>query len=324
MNKLKPKIGISIGDYNGISIEIIIKTLLNSVILNKCNIVIFGNEYIINNYKKKLNIDIKYNLIRSNQQIKENIINLFHISTQPTNIEFGKTTKHSGYFAIKSLMTAIDQIKKKNIDTLVTAPLNKSNIDNFYGHTSTLEKEFNSDTIMIMIKNNIRIALITEHIAIKDLHENITSKKIENKIFLLEKVLKNNFGLSNPKIAILGLNPHCGDSNRFGDEEQTIIKPVIEKINSVFGPFPADSFFCFDEYKKFDATIAMYHDQGLIPFKILSQNTGVNYTGGLDIIRTSPAHGTAMDIAGKGIASPESFKQAILNNISIYNKSRKD
>ena len=315
--KTKPIIGITIGDYNSISIEIILKAILHKTISKMFTPVIFANDTIIKNYQKKINFDIKYNLIESSQDIKEGFINVFHIHSKDTNIEMGKITKTAGIFALKSLMEAIKEVKNKNIDSLVTAPLNKSNIKDFCGHTYLLEREFDADTIMLMINDNLRIALITEHIAIKDIHKNIKTKKIQNKLSLLKNILENDFRIKEPKIAFLGLNPHCSDNGRFGDEEKQIILPIIKKNDYLFGAFPADSFFCLDTYKKFDAIVANYHDQGLIPFKILSKNKGVNYTGGLNIVRTSPAHGTAMDIAGKAIANEQSMVQAILQNIKI-------
>jgi 4-hydroxythreonine-4-phosphate dehydrogenase len=327
----KIKVGISIGDCNGVGIEIILKTFLDKRMLDFCTPIIFGNTKLISTYKKNLHIDVQFNGIKYADKALNGKLNILNVWNEEIPVELGKPTKVAGEFAFKSLESATNALAKGAIDVLVTAPINKDNIqsENFHfpGHTEYLESKLNGESLMILMTDEIKIGLITGHIPISKVAETITPELITNKVENLYASLVQDFAISKPKIAVLGLNPHCGDHGVIGLEDDEIIKPTIDKIQEegklVYGPFAADSFFGSESYKNFDAILAMYHDQGLAPFKTLSFGEGVNYTAGLDKIRTSPDHGTAYNIAGKGIASISSFKEAIFTATQIY-KTRKE
>jgi 4-hydroxythreonine-4-phosphate dehydrogenase len=327
----KIKVGISIGDCNGVGIEIILKTFLDKRMLDFCTPIIFGNTKLISTYKKNLHIDVQFNGIKYADKALNGKLNILNVWNEEIPVELGKSTKVAGEFAFKSLESATNALAKGAIDVLVTAPINKDNIqsENFHfpGHTEYLESKLNGESLMILMTDEIKIGLITGHIPISKVAETITPELITNKVENLYASLVQDFAISKPKIAVLGLNPHCGDHGVIGLEDDEIIKPTIDKIQEegklVYGPFAADSFFGSESYKNFDAILAMYHDQGLAPFKTLSFGEGVNYTAGLDKIRTSPDHGTAYNIAGKGIASISSFKEAIFTATQIY-KTRKE
>jgi 4-hydroxythreonine-4-phosphate dehydrogenase len=327
----KIKVGISIGDCNGVGIEIILKTFLDKRMLDFCTPIIFGNTKLISTYKKNLHIDVQFNGIKYADKALNGKLNILNVWNEEIPVELGKPTKVAGEFAFKSLESATNALAKGAIDVLVTAPINKDNIqsENFHfpGHTEYLESKLNGESLMILMTDEIKIGLITGHIPISKVAKTITPELITNKVENLYASLVQDFAISKPKIAVLGLNPHCGDHGVIGLEDDEIIKPTIDKIQEegklVYGPFAADSFFGSESYKNFDAILAMYHDQGLAPFKTLSFGEGVNYTAGLDKIRTSPDHGTAYNIAGKGIASISSFKEAIFTATQIY-KTRKE
>jgi 4-hydroxythreonine-4-phosphate dehydrogenase len=321
-------VGISIGDVNGIGIEVILKTFEDKRMLDFCTPVIFGSTKTISFHKKKLNAIAHINGVMSIKQIVHNKINLVNIWKEEIPIELGTPTKISGEFAFKSLEAATNHLKEGTVDVLLTAPINKENIQsdtfNFPGHTEFLADKLEGESLMILMSDSLRVGLITGHIPVSKISENITPELIEKKVAIMHKSLIEDFGISKPKIAVLGLNPHCGDNGVIGSEDDEIIKPTIAKIQEtgkvVFGPYAADGFFGSNTYKQFDGILAMYHDQGLAPFKALSFGDGVNYTAGLSKIRTSPDHGTAYEIAGKNTADPTSFKTALFSALEIFKK----
>lgn len=326
----KIRIGISIGDINGIGIEIILKTFSDSRMLSFCTPIIFGSSKTISFHKKIIDIDLPINGITALNDVIENKINLFNVWKEEVDIKIGEPTKDAGKYAYLSLEKAVDALKNKEIDVLVTAPINKDNIQSesfkFQGHTEYLEANLEGESLMILMTDTLRVGLITGHIPIGKVSKTITPKLIKNKIAIMHQTLLQDFKINKPKIAILGLNPHCGDNGVIGNEDKDIVQPTIEEIQKtgklIFGPYAADSFFGSEAYKKFDGVLAMYHDQGLAPFKTLSFGKGVNFTAGLSEIRTSPDHGTAYEIAGKGEADESSFKEALFAAISIYSNRR--
>ena len=319
-------VGISIGDLNGIGGEIILKTLEDERFLDFCSPVIFASAKSMTFYKSHFKSKINFNIINSLNQLKHNKVNVFNCWNDPVKIEFGKEDLKIGSFAIKSLEFATKALKENDIHVLVTAPINKHNIQSndfkFPGHTDYLNQELDGESLMFMITDTLRVGLLTDHVPVKDVSTHITPELIEQKITTVYNSLKKDFKIEKPKIAVLGINPHTGDNGVIGNEDDTVLRPTLHKIKEkgklVYGPYAADSFFGSDNYKNFDAIIASYHDQGLIPFKTLSFGQGVNYTAGLNKVRTSPDHGTAYEIAGKGIADENSFKEAVFSAIKIY------
>ncbi len=329
----KPIIGISTGDLNGIGYEIIIKSLSDSRIYEMLTPVVYGLSKAVAFYKKTINItDLNFHIARKAENINPKKANLINLHDEEVKIDLGKATSFSGGQAFISLEAATGDLKRGLINALVTAPINKKNIQsdefNFPGHTEYLAKKFNSsDSLMLMICNNLRIGVITGHIPVNEIAGKLTTDLITSKIDILHKSLVTDFGINSPKIAVMGLNPHAGDEGLLGNEEITVIKPAIAKAKEkgylVFGPYPADGFFGSSNYTKFDGILAMYHDQGMLPFKTLSFDSGVNFTAGLPVIRTSPAHGTAYEIAGKDLASPDSFRAAMFLACDIwYNRKQ--
>jgi len=322
----KIKVGISIGDLNGIGIEIILKTFEDSRMLDFCTPVIFASSKVISFHKKELQININIQGVDDIKKVVHNKINLYHVWKELVDIEFGKPTPVSGKFAFESLKAATNALKNEEIDVLITAPINKHNIQSdkfqFNGHTEYLESILEGESLMILLTDDLKIGLITGHIPINEVANSITPDLIKQKVNIMYNSLQQDFNITKPKIAVLGLNPHCGDQGVIGNEDDDIVKPTLadiqEKGRLVYGPYAADSFFGSDAYKKFDGVLAMYHDQGLAPFKTLAFGQGVNFTAGLDKIRTSPDHGTAYEIAGKGKANYNSFKQALFKAIEIF------
>ena len=321
-------VGISIGDLNGIGVEIILKTFQDKRMLDFCVPVIFGSTKLISEYNKQTNIATQINGIHHINKAFPNKINVLNVWKEDVEVELGRPTKKSGEYAFKSLEAATNTLVDGEIDILVTAPINKDNIQSenfsFPGHTEFLESKLEGESLMILMTDQLKIGLITGHIPISDVSNNITSEIIKQKTAILYQTLKQDFGVNKPKIAVLGLNPHCGDKGVIGNEDDEIIKPTLEEIQQegklVYGPYAADSFFGSENYKNFDAVLAMYHDQGLAPFKTLSFGEGVNFTAGLSKIRTSPDHGTAYELAGKNNASISSFKEAIFAAIKLFKK----
>ncbi|MFN5055215.1 MAG: 4-hydroxythreonine-4-phosphate dehydrogenase PdxA [Bacteroidota bacterium] len=325
----RPVIGISVGDLNGIGIEIIIKTFSDNRILELCTPIIFASNKVINFYKKSIpEINLNYVSIKEISKNNPKQVNIFTVWEEEVDIQPGQMTDTGGKYGVQSLQTAVKALKEKSIDALVTAPLNKytmqSSAFSFTGHTPFLKEAFKADDVlMLMIADNMRVGLLTEHLAIMDVAKNINKEQIIKKINLLKNSLIKDFGVERPRIAVLGLNPHAGDEGLVGKEEKEIIRPAIleSKKNDcvVMGPYSADAFFARGNHEKFDAVLAMYHDQGLIPFKSLAIGEGTNFTAGLQAIRTSPDHGTAFDIAGKNQADESSFRAAVFSAIDIFN-----
>ncbi len=329
MNKQKKIIvGISIGDLNGIGSEVILKTLEDTRMLDFFTPVIFASLKTMTYFKRVYGVDCHFHGIDKLDHIIPHKINVLNVWNNSININFGKEDPVIGSYAIKSLKAAVLALKEEKIDVLVTAPINKSNIQsedfNFPGHTDYLNQELEGDSLMLMISKKLRVGLLTDHVPIKNISQNITKELIEKKVNTIHKTLIQDFGISRPKIAVLGINPHSGDNGVIGTEDDTILRPALDNLcktgKLVYGPYAADSFFGSGNYEMFDVIIASYHDQGLIPFKTLSFGLGVNYTAGLNRIRTSPDHGTAFDIAGKNSANSDSFKEALFNAISIFKK----
>jgi len=332
MNKSeKIKVGISIGDFNGIGIEIVLKTFLDKRMLDFCTPIIFGSTKLVSAYKKDMNINVSYNGIKQADNAISGKLNVLNLWNDEIEINLGEPTESSGKYAFKSLQSATQSLAKGEIDVLVTAPINKDNIQSddfkFPGHTEFLESNLDGESLMILMTNNLRIGLITGHIPVSKVSETITPELIKKKVAILYNTLVQDFAISKPKIAVLGLNPHCGDHGVIGNEDDEIIRPTITEIQNtgqlVYGPYAADSFFGSENYKNFDAILAMYHDQGLAPFKTLSFGEGVNFTAGLNKVRTSPDHGTAYELAGKQLANINSFKEAVFSGIQIF-KTREE
>ena len=319
-------VGISIGDLNGIGSEVILKTFEDVRMLELCTPVIFANVKILSFIKRNLESVVVLHGIDKLDQVVVGKINVLNVWKEGVDLNLGTNDEKVGEYAIKSFVAATKALKEGLIDVLVTAPINKYNIQSeefkFPGHTDYLEQELEGDALMFMVQDNLRVGLLTDHVPINEVASRLTEDLIVKKITTVKKSLIRDFSINNPKIAVLGLNPHCGDGGVIGKEDEELIKPVLKKMfdkgTMVFGPFAADGFFGSGHYEKFDAVIATYHDQGLVPFKTLSFGKGVNFTAGLDKIRTSPDHGTAYDIAGKGVADYNSFKEAVYLAIDVY------
>lgn len=324
-------VGISIGDLNGIGGEIILKTFEDSRMLEFCTPVIFASVKIMNFIKTHFNSEINFNGVNNITQIVFGKVNVLNCWNDNITIEFGKEDLKIGEYAIKSLELATKALKNSDIDVLVTAPINKHNIQSekfkFPGHTDYLAQQLEGESLMFMVTEGLRVGLLTDHVPVKDIVEHLSEALITQKINTVYKSLLQDFNIVRPKIAVLGINPHTGDNGVIGNEDDTILRPTLQKLKDqgklVYGPYAADSFFGSNNYKNFDAIIATYHDQGLIPFKTLSFGQGVNFTAGLNKVRTSPDHGTAYEIAGKGLADENSFKEAVFTAIQIF-KNRFD
>lgn len=327
----KVVVGISVGDLNGIGPEIIIKTYEDSRSLELNTPVIFASaktmQFFKNHFKSKINF---FNIDKP-EKLVHGKVNVVNVWKEPVRIEFGKEDKKIGQYAIKSLEAATKALKDGFVDVLVTAPINKHNIQsntfNFPGHTNYLAKVLNGKSLMFMVSEGLRVGLLTDHVPLKDAANHITESLIREKIETVTQSLKQDFGINKPRVAVLAINPHAGDNGVIGKEDDTVLKPTLESIrqegNLVYGPYSADSFFGSNNYKSFDAVIASYHDQGLIPFKTITFGEGVNFTAGLSKVRTSPDHGTAYEIAGKGQADESSFKHAVYAAIQIF-RNRED
>ena len=330
----KPVIGISCGDTNGIGPEIIIKTFSDTRLLEYCTPVIFTSNKVINFYRKTLpNVNFTFSSIKDSTRINPKQVNVYNCWEEDMEILPGQLTETGGKYAIISLSLAAEALKAGKINGLVTAPIHKKNIQsdifNFHGHTPYFKNLFEAkDVAMFMVAENMRVALLTEHVPLKDVAQHITKENIISKLQVMNESLKKDFGINKPKIAVLGLNPHAGDEGLLGKEELEIIAPAIKEARQknmlCFGPYSADAFFARGQHEKFDAVLALYHDQGLIPFKSLAYGEGVNYTAGLSAVRTSPDHGVAFDIAGKGVADESSFREAIFTCIQILHNRKEN
>jgi len=326
------KIGITQGDINGISYEVIIKTLADNRITDICTPIVYGSPKVAAYHRKALNIEnFSLYTIKSPNEANAKRANIINVLDDNIRVELGKVTSMAGEASYTALSKAVDDLKNKKIDALVTAPIHKANIQSekfrFVGHTDYLKEQFEAkEAVMFMVSDFLKVAVLSGHVPVSEVPGHVTEKNILNYLKIMNHSLLMDFGIRKPRIAVLGLNPHSGDDGIIGKEDKEIVAPTIEKAKEhgmlIFGPFAADSFFGTGNYKKFDAILAMYHDQGLAPFKTISFDEGVNYTAGLSIIRTSPAHGTAFDLAGKCEASEASFRNAIYLACDIY-KNRK-
>ena len=317
----KPRIGITLGDFNGIGPEVVIAALSDSRILNMITPVVYGSTRVISYYKKLMNLEeFNYSQVKSRGQFFPKAINVVNCWDENLEINTGHASKESGTAARVALEKVVEDAREGLIDGFVTGPIDKYTIHSeqfpYRGHTEYLTKVFDAtESLMLLAGSNLRVGLVTEHLPIKDVPAALTKERIELKIRLMELSLKKDFNIQKPKIAVLGLNPHAGDEGLIGSEENNVIKPVIMDLKTkgklIFGPFPADGFFGAGSYSKYDGIVAMYHDQGLIPFKTLAFDNGVNFTAGLPVVRTSPDHGTAYGIAGKNQADCSSMREAI-------------
>jgi len=310
--------GITIGDTNGVGVEVVLRSFGQQSLLDMCVPIVYGDIAVINYHVEALNLrDLALNVISDESHAKEGVLNVFSIGSEPVSVNLGENRPSGGRYALESLQRASEAIKQGAVDLMITAPLNKSNIDHigFNGHTGFLAEQFGKDAIMIMASEEVKVALVTGHIPVSEVAGCLTVDLIFEKITSLKQSLIDDFGIEAPSIAVLGLNPHAGDDGLIGKEEIDTIAPAVSKANEfgidADGPISADGFFGSGAYKEYDGVLAMYHDQGLIPFKAISFDTGVNFTAGLSIVRTSPGHGVAYDLAGRGIASPTSFGEAV-------------
>lgn len=333
MEQNKIRLGITHGDINGISYEVIIKSLADSRILEMCTPIVYGSPKVAAYHRKTLDTELfSFNHIQSAKEANSKRINIINCVDEEIRVELGKSTKQAGEAAYLALQAAVRDLKSGDINVVVTGPINKENIQsenfNFPGHTEYFAKEFEvKDYLMLMVSDILKVGVVSGHIPISQVAENITKNKILNNIRLLHKTFLEDFSIRKPRIAVLGLNPHAGDGGVIGSEEQNVIIPAIKQANDegiiAMGPYPADGFFGSGEFKKFDVTLAMFHDQGLIPFKSIAFESGVNYTAGLPIIRTSPGHGTAYGIAGTGTASEESFRNALYLAVDLFENRKR-
>lgn len=329
----KIRVAITHGDYNGISYEIIIKALSDSRLIDLFTPVIYGLPKVLGYHRKSMRMgDFNYQTLENAGEIHDQKINVISIDDNEVKIEFGQSSQSAGTYAYRALEMAVADLKEGKVDVMVTAPINKSNIQsgdfNFTGHTEYLTERFNAqNSLMLMVAENLRVATVTNHLPIHEVAGSITKELIVNKLSVLNESLKKDFLIEKPKIAVLGLNPHAGDNGLIGTEDEGVVQDALAQAKAmgmlVFGPFPADGFFGTGAFQKYEAVLGMYHDQALVPFKLLASDTGVNFTAGLPVVRTSPDHGTAYDIAGKFKASPISLREAIYLAINIYRNRKK-
>lgn len=328
MDNKKIKVAITQGDINGIGYEVILKTFAVPEMLEICTPIIYGSPKMTAYHRKVLNLETNFTTINSPTEAFENKLNVINCNDEEVRVEMGKATPEGGKAALEALEKAMADYKKGLFDVLVTAPINKSTIQcdafHFSGHTEYLEDRVGNgkESLMILVKDDFRVALVTGHIPVKEISKTITTELIEKKLHLFYESLKRDFNIDAPRIAVLALNPHAGDNGLLGAEEQEVIIPAIKRMSEqgmlCFGPYPADGFMGSSAHKHFDGILAMYHDQGLAPFKALAMDEGVNFTAGLSLVRTSPAHGTAYDLVGKNEASIDSFRQAVYMAIDVY------
>lgn len=334
MNKL-PRIALTHGDINGIGYEVILKVFEDERITELCTPILFGSAKILSFYSKQLGIPVKYNVIESASQAKTGVLNVLNCVAQDVQPEPGVSSTEAGRAALASLEKAVEAVENGDVDVIVTSPINKKNIQSetfvFPGHTEYLEAKAGNDTraLMILTSESLKIALVTTHLPLSEVPAAITEENVLEKIRVFNNTLKRDFAIHHPRIAVLSLNPHVGEDGLLGTEENEIIIPAINKAKEekimAFGPYAADGFFGSGRFVKFNGVLAMYHDQGLAPFKLMSMESGVNFTAGLPWVRTSPDHGTGYDICGRGEASAESMRQAIYDAIDIYrNRGRYD
>jgi 4-hydroxythreonine-4-phosphate dehydrogenase len=324
----KIRVAITQGDTNGVGYEVILKVFADPAILELCTPIIYGSPKIAAYHKKALNLETNFSIINNAEEARDGRVNMLACFDDEVKVELGQPSKEAGDAALRALDRAMTDYRAGLYDVLVTAPINKAMIQSpgfqFPGHTEYIETSVGDGqkALMILMNETLRVALVTTHLAIKDIAHAISKESIIEKATIFHTALKRDFRISNPRIAVLALNPHAGDNGLLGSEEKDIIKPAIDELAEkgiqAFGPYPADGFFGSGNYYHFDGVLAMYHDQGLAPFKTIAIDSGVNYTAGLPIIRTSPDHGTAFDIAGQGKADENSMRQAIYTAIDVF------
>lgn len=330
----KIKVGITHGDTNGVGYEVILKTFAESTMLELCTPIVYGSSKVASYHRKGLDLQVNFNTISQASEAREDTLNILHCTSDEVKVEFGQATAEGGRAALVALERAVKDWQKGAIDVLVTAPINKHAIQgegfHFPGHTEYIQSRVGTEgqeALMILMNERMRIALVTTHKPIRDVATAITEDVVLSKLRILNQSLRRDFRVEKPRIAMLSLNPHAGDNGLLGTEEEDVLKPAMSKAAdegiTVYGPFPADGFFGSKSYEYYDAILAMYHDQGLAPFKLMAMNDGVNYTAGLDIVRTSPDHGTAYDIAGQGKADENSFRHAVYAALDIF-RARRD
>lgn len=328
MENSKIRIGITQGDINGVGYEVILKTFSDPVMFELCTPIIYGSPKVAAYHRKSLDLPTNFSIVNSASEAVDDKLSVVNCTDDEVKVEFSKADPEAGKAALGALERAIEEYKAGLIDVIVTAPINKHTIQSegfsFPGHTEYIEEKLGNGakSLMILMKDDFRVALVTGHIPVSEIASSITKELIKEKLAIFNRSLKFDFGIGAPRIAVLALNPHAGDEGLLGKEEQTIIVPAIEEMTAqgvlCYGPYPADGFMGAGNYMHFDGVLAMYHDQGLAPFKALAMDEGVNYTAGLPVIRTSPAHGTAYDIAGTGAACEDSFRQAVYVAIDVY------
>lgn len=324
----KIRVGITHGDINGVGYEVILKSFSDPVMLELCTPIVYGSPKVATYHRKALDLQTNFSIISRAEDAQDMKLNILTCTEDELKVELTKATPEAGKAALDALERALQDYRDGGIDVLVTAPINKHTIQSdafrFPGHTEYIEERVgdNKKALMILLKDDFRVALVTGHIPVKDIASSLTKERIMEKLAIFHRSLKQDFGIDNPRIAVFSLNPHAGDHGVIGTEESEIIIPAIQEMVAkgvqCFGPYPADGFMGSGNYSHFDGILAMYHDQGLAPFKALAMDEGVNFTAGLPIVRTSPAHGTAYDIAGKGVASENSFRQAIYLALDVY------
>ncbi len=328
MGNNKVKVGITQGDINGVGYEVILKTFSDPAMLELCTPIIYGSPKVAAYHRKSLDLSTNFNIISSASEAASDRLSIVNCTNDEAKVEFAKADAEAGKAALDALEKAIEEYKLGLIDVIVTAPINKHTIQSegfdFPGHTEYIERKLGNGekALMILLKNDFRVALVTGHIPVSKIASTITKGLIQEKLLVFNRSLKQDFGIEAPRIAVLSLNPHAGDEGLLGTEEQDIIVPALREMEAkgviCYGPYPADGFMGSGNFAHFDGILAMYHDQGLAPFKALAMDEGVNFTAGLPVVRTSPAHGTAYDIAGKGIASEDSFRQAVYVAIDVF------
>lgn len=328
MEDRKIRVGITQGDINGVGYEVILKTFSDPMMLELCKPIIYGSPKVATYHRKAMDLPANFSIVNSASEAVDNKLSVVNCTDDEVKVEFSKADPEAGKAALGALEKAIEEYKAGLIDVIVTAPINKHTIQSeeftFPGHTEYIEQKLGEGqkALMILMKDDFRVALVTGHIPVGQIAAELTKDLIEEKLTIFNRSLKQDFGISAPRIAVLSLNPHAGDGGLLGKEEEEIIIPAIQEMTAkgvfCFGPFPSDGFMGSGNFQYFDGILAMYHDQGLAPFKALAMDEGVNFTAGLPVVRTSPAHGTAYDIAGKGLASEDSFRQAIYVAIDVF------
>lgn len=334
MGNNKIRVGITQGDINGVGYEVILKTFADPVMLELCTPIIYGSPKVAAYHRKSLDLPTNFSIVNSASEAAENRLSVVNCTDDEVKVEFAKADPEAGKAALGALEKAIEEYKEGFIDVIVTAPINKHTIQseefNFPGHTEYIEERLGNGekSLMILMKDDFRVALVTGHIPVSQIASAISKDLIEEKLAIFNHSLKQDFGIGAPRIAVLSLNPHAGDEGLLGKEEQDIIIPALKEMSEkgvfCYGPYAADGFMGSGNFNHFDGVLAMYHDQGLAPFKVLAMDEGVNYTAGLPVIRTSPAHGTAYDIAGKGVASEDSFRQAVYVAIDVFRNRERE